>query len=197
MHRLSRILVLAAAAVLPAGCGLPEQRASAATTVDSVLPREEALRRFRAGLPAVESLSGGAPSREALVRAFVRALERADTVTLRALVMDRAEFAWLYYPTNPMSLPPYDLPPALMWFQLEGRSRQGIATALEDRGGRPLGYRGYRCEGATSVQGENRVWGPCLVRREQGPGDVIEERLFGPILERGGRYKFVSYANRL
>jgi hypothetical protein len=35
------------------------------------------------------------------------------------------------------------------------------------------------------------------VRRVQAPGDTVRERLFGPILERGGRFKFVSYANRL
>ena len=35
-----------------------------------------------------------------------------------------------------------------------------------------------------------------LAGRQPG-GDVIEDRLFALILERDGRFKFVSYANRL
>ena len=60
-----------------AACGGPDARAelpAAGRVVDSILPREEALRRFREGLPPVDSLSGGAESRDALVAEFVRAL---------------------------------------------------------------------------------------------------------------------------
>jgi hypothetical protein len=35
------------------------------------------------------------------------------------------------------------------------------------------------------------------VLRVQAPGDTVEERLFGLILEREGRFKFVSLANQL
>jgi len=35
------------------------------------------------------------------------------------------------------------------------------------------------------------------VRHRQPGGDVIEERLFALILEREGRFKFVSLANKL
>jgi len=94
-------------------------------------------------------------------------------------------------------LPPYDLGPGLMWFLLEQNSRKGLVHALQDRGGRPLGYEGYRCDATPSRQGANTVWGPCLVRHRQPGGDVIEERLFALIVERQGRFKFVSLANKL
>lgn len=197
MHRVSVRTAVVISAALLAGCSGTREGSRVEQVIDSVVPREEALRRFRDGLAEVESLSGGAASREALVAMFVRALESRDTATLRSLVLTRAEFGWLYYPTSPMGLPPYDLPPELMWFQLDGRSRQGIATALEARGGRRLGYLGYQCPSPPATEGENRVWGPCTVRRLQAPGDTVDERLFGPIVERGGRYKFVSFANRL
>src|SRR5262245_9032664 len=93
-----------AGAGLLAGCeGKPAQLAASAPAaptrvVDSVLPREVEIARFRAGLPPVASLSGGASSREALIRRFVTALETSDTAGLRNLLMSRAEFAWLYYP---------------------------------------------------------------------------------------------------
>ncbi len=39
--------------------------------------------------------------------------------------------------------------------------------------------------------------GPCFVRRLTANRDTIEERLFGLLIERGKRFKFVSYANKL
>ena len=75
-----------------------------------------------------------------------------------------------------------------MWFLMQEGSRKGLLRALEQRGGRSLGYVGYTCDDAPSHQGENTVWASCLVH---------QERLFGPILERGGRFKFVSLANKL
>jgi len=192
------LLVLAAALSLaPVGCGGAAGDTLKASVIDSVIPREEAIQRFQAGLERAEQLSGGADSREELVRSFIDALEARDTVVLVRLTMTRAEFAYLYYSTNPQSLPPYDLSPDLFWFLLESNGRKGLSHALEERGGTPLRYVDHRCAGEPSREGENTVWGPCLVRRVQAPGDTITERLFGPIIERGGRYKFVSLTNKL
>lgn len=198
-----RPLVLLAAAFLPALAACARERpggadvSGAPTHVDSVVPRAVALERFRAGLDSVDTLSGGAPSLDALVRRFARALEARDTAALAVMVLTRREFAWLYYPTNPQGRPPYDLSPELMWFMLVENSRKGLAHALEERGGRRLGFAGYSCDPSPSREGANTVWGPCPVRRVQAPGDTTTERLFGLVLERGGRFKFVSYANRL
>ena len=128
---------------------------------------------------------------------FVEALEVLDSVTLAGLSLTREEFAYLYYPTNPQSLPPYDLSPSLFWFLLEGNGHKGLRQALEERGGKPLRYVDHVCTGEPSHEGENTVFGPCLIRRVQAPGDTVSERLFGPIIERDGRYKFVSLANKL
>jgi len=170
--------------------------AQAGTGVDSAVSRETELARFRDGLGEPAALASGAASRDALVRAFVRALESRDTSALAALLLTRAEFAYLYYPTNPEAQPPYNLSPGLMWFMLEGHSRRGLTQALEHRSGQPLRYAGYSCA-ASQRQGENTVWTGCTVRRHQAGAAVIDEMLFGPIIERGGQYKFVSYANKL
>jgi hypothetical protein len=84
-----------------------------------------------------------------------------------------------------------------MWFMLEQSSRKGQLHALQDRGGRPLGYVGHRCDATPSQQGRNTVWGPCVVRHRQSGSAEIEERLFALILERDGLFKFVSLANKL
>lgn len=163
--------------------------------VDSVVPRAVALARFREGLINPGRLDGGAKRRGGLVRRFVDALERGDTMALVEMAITRAEFAYLYYPAAPEASPPYDLDPGLSWFMLRQNSRKGLLRALEERGARSLGYLGHRCDGSPSRHGDNAVWGPCVVRRLQATGDTVEERLFGPILERDGVFKFLSYAN--
>ena len=163
---------------------------------DRLVPRAEALRRFRAGIPPVDSLSGGATSRNALVRQYVGAIERRDTLVLRRLLLTRGEFAYLYYPTNPQGLPPYDLSPELMWFMLSTGSDKGITRVLQDLGGKRLGYTGYVCDSVPSREGANTVWGPCQVQLQPKAEDSSSQRLFSLIVERGGRYKFVSYSNK-
>lgn len=185
---------------LPAACtraDAPPRAQAAPVHIDSAVPRDEELRRFRHGLIEPAELAGGARSRDALVRSYVGALERGDTAALTALVITKAEFAYTYYPTNPQARPPYDLSPGLMWFLLQQDSRRGMVHAMEERGGRSFGYLGYRCDRAPSREGANRVWGPCVIRRRRAGGEIVSQRLFGLILERGGRYKFVSLANKL
>jgi hypothetical protein len=182
-----------------AGCSRSEasgSRPPAAAVVDSALPTEEALRRFRQGRTEPAGLRGGKSDPEALVRAFVSALERRDTVGLRALALDAEEFAWLYYPSSPMSRPPYQLAPDLMWLQLQVQSEKGASLLLSERGGAPLAYLGHRCA-SERREGENRVLGHCRVRRVTAERDTVEESLFGLIVERAGVYKFVNYANKL
>jgi hypothetical protein len=188
--------VLAAMAVLAMGCADREVRASdRATVIDSAAPIEVSLERFRRGLPKPDGLDGGFESRDALVRGFVQALERRDTAALRRMVITRGEFAWLHYPSSPLARPPYELAPDLLWFQLQGQSERGAKLLLSERAGYSLSYLGHDCHTARR-EGENRVYGHCVLRRAVA-GDTVADRLFGLILERGGSYKFVSYANRL
>ena len=169
----------------------------AGAVVDSVLPREEALRRFRTGLPRADSLAGGSESRDALVLAFMRALAAEDTAAIAGLAVSRSEFAYLYYPTASEGLPPYDLTPGLMWFMLFERSNQGVRNLLQRYGGTKAEVLDHQCGTGHRREGENRVYGPCVVRWRSAAGDTVAARLFGRILERDGRFKFLSYANRL
>src|SRR6185503_21172636 len=72
----------------------------------------------------------------------------------------------------------------LMWFTLSVQSAQGMHRALDERGGQALHIAGLRCAEKPDSQGENVVWGPCALRRVRAPADTIDERLFGPIVER-------------
>lgn len=190
-------IVLPTAIFALAACGRDAPAAQPSTRsaapVDSIFPPEEAMHRFRAGLLEVDSLSGGASSRGELVRRFVRAVEKQDTLELRALLLNRAEFAYLYFPTSRFARPPLRTDPALLWFQMQMNSEKGIVRLLRRHGGTDAGFRGHACETAPVMEGENRLWERCTVRLADGGMD----RWFGTVIERGGRYKLVSYANGL
>ena len=125
-----------------AACGTEAGARHRETVVDSIIPRDEALARFRSGSRIVAALEGGATSRAALVRAFAAALGAGDTTQLGRLALSRDEFAWLYYPTTPQSLPPYDLAPGLMWSLNELHGGRGLRSALAAYGGRLCGVVG-------------------------------------------------------
>ena len=108
------------------------------THVDSAVPREVALARFQQASQRATALDGGAPSRDALVRAFVRAVETKDTASLRRLVISRGEFAYLYYPTSAQGLPPYNLSPDLYWFMTVEQSNRGVHHLVTELGGKRL-----------------------------------------------------------
>ena len=159
--------------------------------------RDSQLARFRTSLPAVDRLSGGAASQEALASRFLQAVTVRDTTALRQLVLTKAEFAWLYYPTAREALPPYDLDPELMWFAHEGRSESGIRAALDVLGGRGDTYLGLDCPVPSRQEGRNSLWGFCRVRHRLPAGSESTDQLFGLIIERDGIYKLVSCANKL
>jgi len=169
------------------------------THVDSILPIEEELRRFRATLDERPGSLGGraATDRDRLVLDFIEAVERQDTAALAGALLTRAEFAYLYYPYTKFTSPPWEMPPALVWFQITQNGGKGLARLLRTYAGRDLGYRGYRCEPQPRVEGPNRLWEGCTVELKGEDGVVVTKRLFGTILDRDGRFKFVSCANDL
>jgi hypothetical protein len=183
----------------PLGSGaVAEPAAELPVHVDSIFPIEEEIRRFRAELgDRVDELGGGARSRDSLVERFLVALEANDPAALLDLALSVEEFAYLYYPSTRYTRRPYELSPAIVWFQLQNYGSRGLTRALGRYGGRPLGSIGYRCHDEALVEDENRIWQNCVVERVDEVGEVEALSLFGAILERDGRFKFVNYGNRL
>ena len=166
--------------------------------VDSILPVEEEIRRFKVAhhtVPAGE-LANASASREALIARFIAALERSDTAALHALSLSDAEFIDLYYPTSIYSHPPYRQSPEITYLLLRQHGHKGLRRVVERFGGSPVGFQGYNCGAEPRSEGRNRFWDGCTVgssRREE----PVPARLFGSIIERDGRFKFVTYANDL
>jgi hypothetical protein len=202
-HRfvLATALLLAGAAACDRPAFLQQTReaeARQAVHVDSVLPIEEEVRRFRATLTeAPEALGHAFATADELVRAFVDALEAADTAALAGLTLTRAEFAYLYYPHTRYTQRPYELSPAVVWFQTGNHGGRGLNRALQRHGGEPMGFTGYRCPDEPQVEGPNRIHTGCVIDRvgEEGRPEALP--LLGPILERDGAFKLLSHSNGL
>jgi len=127
----------------------------------------------------------------------MEAMNRGDSLALRAMHMDRSEFGYIYFPATKFATDLYALPPGLVWFRITAGSNQGLTRAskiLKDRGAE---YHGHSCDELPEESGTYTLWTECVVRLRLPGQEVVSERLFGSIMEDEGRFKFVSYANRL
>lgn len=172
-------------------------RATPGYVVDSILPVEEELRRFRVavGGQPVTALTGGSQPREALVRRFMKALAADDSAELRTMELNAREFADLVYPESPYTHAPYRQSPALVWNQIQNPSASGFRRLVRRLGNQPLQYLDHRCDSNPDRQGRNLLWTNCSVRLRGPNGDTTTHRLFGSVIQRDGSFKIVSYRN--
>lgn len=173
-------------------------RAQPGYIVDSLLPIEEELRRFRAAIGGspVTALAHGSASREDLVRRIVRDVAARDTADLRALSITAREFADVVYPSSPHTHPPYRQAPGLVWTQIAAPSASGFGRLMQRRGGVAFTYAGHTCRPDPERQGDNRLWVGCTVRLVENGRDTTTQRWFGTIVERAGSFKLLSFANQ-
>ncbi len=162
--------------------------------VDSLLSMTEYLARFRAGLTEPARLTGGETSRDGLARRYLEAVSRRDTVALLGMLVSRAEYAWLVYPDHLYSRAPYELDPSVAWLQLGDENGKGLSRVLQRYGGRPLEFRQLACARDTLqvVTGPDTLWGGCRLTYRTGDS-TLTRTLFGSIVQRDGRMKFLSY----
>ncbi len=173
-------------------------RASPDYIVDSILPVEEEMRRFRAavGGPPVTTLGHASASREELVQRLAAAVAANDSAALQRSVVTAREFIDLVYPESPHTKPPYRQAPGLVWTLISEPSNSGRRRLLVKLGGKPLTVSALSCPGVPDRQGRNRLWQGCVIRYASAGDAVRTGRLFGSILERDGRFKFMSLANQ-
>ena len=165
--------------------------------IDSILPIEEELRRFRlaVGGSAVTALSGGSATRDDLVHRFMNALVAGDSLELRRMAIDAREFADLIYPDSPSMKPPYRQDPDLVWRSIQNPSASGFKRLVKRAGGVPVKLAKYSCDPRPAIQGKNTLWSGCLLSLVGEQGDTTTHRFFGTIVERDGQFKFMSYRN--
>jgi len=104
----------------------------------SPTPIEIAVSRFRETIPEPAPVDlDGASSRDALVAGFLDALEQNDIPALNRLLISRAEFAYLYFPSSIYMNRPYQQDPSLVWFMMINNSERGLRRV--ERGQRQVG----------------------------------------------------------
>jgi len=176
----------------PAAAAAPD---SGIVVVDSIFPMDVMIARFQAQSPRRAMDFGAAPAtREELIERLLKALADSSALEMQRLALDVSEFAWLYFPTSRFAADPYRQPPSVGWMLTEQNGAKGMQRALAAYGRQSLVLGGYSCPSGPVVEGENRLWPDCVVRLK---GDTTAIRLFGTIVQRGGRFKFVSLANDL
>jgi len=194
--RIRRLALLAAIAVSSA-CSRSDAHQSEVVDRDTLLTTDESLRRFRASLHVVSHLSPAFASREEVAREFVAAVATRDTNRLARLLLTPAEYAWLYYPENPLSRAPYELPAGLAWFELHTNSSAGLRRVLAEYGGQSMTFRRLVCAERVVEHGANRLWNRCVVGISTANNATADVRMFGTILEREGVFKLLTAANDL
>jgi hypothetical protein len=166
--------------------------------VDSARPIPEEIRRFaaRVGGDAVTSFTHASSSREALIRRIVRDVAHADSTDLAAAAITPREFIDLVYPTSPYTHPPYEQPPDLVWMQIANPSAAGYRRLVARRAGQAFAYVAHACEGKPERQGPNTLYLDCFITVRAPSHEQINQRWFGSIIERDGRFKILSYRNQ-
>lgn len=181
------------------GIWIPSQdslRKTPGYVIDSVFTPEENMRRFRADLaaPANDRLSGGATSRDALVRQYWTLLVAGDTLAMTPLIVSRAEYAYLYFPESIEGAS--GMPPAVGWELIVRQSGRGLTRALFQARRGPATVLRTVCSDAPRTMGKNTLYGPCgvVIRR-----DGTEETLWivKSLVERDGIHKMLGLQNDL
>jgi hypothetical protein len=167
----------------------------AAGVIDSALPMDVLLARFRRDVPEVKNLRSNVASRDELVRRVIAAMGVGDTASLERVAVSLSEYAWLYFPTATVAKPPYEVPPALAWFQVQEKNRRGALRALRELGGHRVELQSYHCDASPTIEDQNRLWTGCAVTLSRDGATPVTIRLFGAILERAGRFEVLSYEN--
>ena len=163
--------------------------------IDSILPMETMIARFQAAMPnRPHALENAATSRNELMQMLAAALRDSNAAALYSLRLSAPEFAYLYFPTSHFAREPYRHPPQLAWLMIEQNSMKGQTRLLRRFGGGDIRFTGHTCLHAPVTEGANRLWQGCTVDMAAPQGTL---RLFGTIIEREGRFKFVSFANDL
>lgn len=146
------------------------------------------------GAAATPSSSGHwADSAEALARDVLRAVERGDRVRLQQLAVSEDEFRALVWPQLPSSRPAVGLPIEYAWSDLQTKSVAYLHNTLATFGGQPLDFVEIRFAGEVTDYETFRVHRKSVIVVRAASGETRRVRLFGSMIEEGGRVKVFSY----
>ena len=127
-----------------------------------------------------------------MVEAFLRGLAARDATTLSGMAVSESEFLKYIWPALPASRPDVGMPAGRAWADQAQRNAAYLSQTLAGHGGRE-----YRLV-AVTFGGETTDYGTYRIHREatldvRGPNGPVALRLFGSLVESGGRWKIYSF----
>jgi hypothetical protein len=140
------------------------------------------------------ALSHSHDSAEALARAVLSAVEKRDIESLNNLALNEREFRDLVWPELPAARPERNLPFSYVWGDLHQKSDARLRQTLAKHGGNGYELVSIAFTGGTTDYPSYRVHRDSEIVLTTRDSQRKTERLFGSVLEQGGRFKVFSYA---
>jgi hypothetical protein len=138
-------------------------------------------------------LAHAADSADALAREVLRAIERKDRTRLEQLAVSEEEFRALVWPQLPSSRPEVGLPIEYAWNDLQAKSRGYLHNTLATVGGQSFDLVDVTFAGEATDYDTFRVHRRSVLEVRADSGETRRVRLFGSMIEHGGRVKVFSY----
>ena len=138
-------------------------------------------------------LTNSHESPEALAQAVLTAIEKRDVDALHALALNREEFTERVWPELPAARPERNLSPAFVWGDLNQKSNIMLRETLAAHGGKHYELVSIRFLGETTPYESYRVRRESELTVKDPEGATRQIRVFGSMIEKGGRYKVFSY----
>jgi hypothetical protein len=132
-------------------------------------------------------------SAEALSRAVLTAIETRDADALRGLALNGEEFAEHVWPELPAARPERNLSSSFVWGDLHQKSNITLRHTLAAHGGKTYELVSMRFLGKTTQYESYRVHRESELTVKEADGIERQLRVFGSVIEKGGRYKVFSY----
>lgn len=142
--------------------------------------------------PAAIVFTPSYDSKDAAVTAFLQALAARDRDTLLAQAVSQNEFLKHIWPALPASRPDVGMPADRAWADQAQRNVNFLSQTLSDHGGRRYELVAASFDGSPTTYGSFTIHPKTTldIRDEFG---VREVRLFGSMIESGGRWKIYSF----
>jgi hypothetical protein len=140
------------------------------------------------------ALDWGLDSPRAVAEAVVAALDAGDVQALERLSVNEQEFRQVVWPRQPAARPERNIPWEYAWRSLAARSRHQLRGRLSEWAhAQRFTVVGVTFAGETTDYGAYRVHRQSVVTLRDTAGRVETTRVFGSLIEQGGRYRVFSY----
>lgn len=137
-------------------------------------------------------LSPSYESKDAAVTAFLQALAARDRDTLAAQVVSQTEFLKHIWPALPASRPEVGMPADRAWADQAQKNANFLSQTLGEHGGRRYELVAASFAGSATTYGAFTIHPKTRLDIRDDAG-IREVRLFGSMIESGGRWKVYSF----